>query len=703
MYGDTNKSTPIYIIIQLCHQGIEKNKLTENVIAFTVINIKEINNSTLKTLNWYNIMDGSEKIGKIYMAAEITQIMFNELTVTDNDLNVPLLKHNTFQRNNDVSVLLNIPSKFLPNKVYSKTKSTTIHIYNHELENITEFNGFEDNLKQFKIYEFDKEKEKAAVIGILKGNVHLYPMPVSNDKQRTVQELLFSNSASQIWPGLKPNKKCKVVVRVYILRAYNLHPCDISGLSDPYVEIVLGKSLRITDNKNYVPKTLNPVFGRCYEREISFPKCSILKVRIMDYDRIGKDELIGETTIDIESRYFSKHRAHCGLPKQYNKDGYNRWRDSEKPSRILHKLCSLYSLKYPIYTTDGVTIGPKTFHVRSENTETDRQSLALYVLNHWQEMPVIGYHLVPEYVETRILYNPNMPNLHQGKLEMWIDMFSKDSNIPEMVDIKPPIVELYELRVVIWSVTEVKLVDNNFFTKEKHSDIYIKGWLPGVEKQSTDVHYRSLNGEGLFNWRLKFSFPYNKTENIIVYRKKNVFGLHYEEQQFSPKLNLEIWDNDQLSPDSYIGSLTLNLRNMTRGAKSSWMHNSSRMSRINLFKVKKTSGWWPFISTENNKNTIVGKVNADIQIMTKEEADKLPAGFGRDGPQPLSVPKRPSTHYLKTVMDPFKYIFRSLFVANKTKFLIFLLVFFVVLFFLMLIYAIPGNIIRIIFDKFFKK
>jgi len=34
-----------------------------------------------------------------------------------------------------------------------------------------------------------------------------------------------------------------------------------------------------------------------------------------------------------------------------------------------------------------------------------------------------------------------------------------------------------------------------------------------------------------------------------------------------------------------------------------------------------------------------GKVNADIQIMTKEEADKLPAGFGRDGPQPLTVPK----------------------------------------------------------------
>jgi len=34
-----------------------------------------------------------------------------------------------------------------------------------------------------------------------------------------------------------------------------------------------------------------------------------------------------------------------------------------------------------------------------------------------------------------------------------------------------------------------------------------------------------------------------------------------------------------------------------------------------------------------------GIVNAEIQIMTKQEADKSPAGFGRDGPQPLTVPK----------------------------------------------------------------
>lgn len=33
--------------------------------------------------------------------------------------------------------------------------------------------------------------------------------------------------------------------------------------------------------------------------------------------------------------------------------------------------------------------------------------------------------------------------------------------------------------------------------------------------------------------------------------------------------------------------------------------NSDKVPRINLFKVKNTRGWWPFVSTENNKQTIV--------------------------------------------------------------------------------------------------
>lgn len=58
-------------------------------------------------------------------------------------------------------------------------------------------------------------------------------------------------------------------------------------------------------------------------------------------------------------------------------------------------------------------IGSKQYYDPDKTIEIDRQSLALYTLNHWHEMPIVGYRLVPEHVETRTLYNPDIPNLHQ--------------------------------------------------------------------------------------------------------------------------------------------------------------------------------------------------------------------------------------------------------------------------------------------------
>lgn len=47
-------------------------------------------------------------------------------------------------------------------------------------------------------------------------------------------------------------------------------------------------------------------------------------------------------------------------------------------------------------------------------------------------------------------------------------------------------------------------------------------WLVGHEenKQKTDVHYRSMGGEGNFNWRFIFPFDYLPAEQMCYIAKK---------------------------------------------------------------------------------------------------------------------------------------------------------------------------------------
>lgn len=57
---------------------------------------------------------------------------------------------------------------------------------------------------------------------------------------------------------------------------------------------------------------------RVLELSISFPMESELTVSIFDHDLVGSDDLIGETKIDLENRFYSKHRANCGVAFQYD-------------------------------------------------------------------------------------------------------------------------------------------------------------------------------------------------------------------------------------------------------------------------------------------------------------------------------------------------------------------------------------------------
>ncbi|KAF3708203.1 Myoferlin Fer-1-like protein 3 [Channa argus] len=585
---------------------------------------------------------------------------------------------------------------------YLKKGYDTLQVYDCDLEEVSQFHGLTDFCTTFKLKrgKTEDEEEDASVVGEFKGSFKIYPLPDDPGvpaPPRQFREL----------PESGP-QEC--VVRIYIVRGIDLQPKDTNGLCDPYIKIRLGRKT-VDDRDHYKPNTVNPEFGRMFELSCFLPQDKDLKISVYDYDLLSRDEKVGETVIDLENRLLSRFRPCCGLPQTYCVSGINQWRDQLKPSQILQNLARVRGVPPPHIEGDGssLSFSGKQYNLQDfeVNTVTHphlgpaRERLALHVLRNEG--------LVPEHVETRTLYSSHQPNLSQGRVQMWVDIFPKSLGLPgPPCDITPRKAKKYSLRAVIWNTTDV-ILDETSITGEHMSDIYVKGWMPGMEedKQKTDVHYRSLDGDGNFNWRFIFGFDYLPAEQLCVVSKKEHFwNLDKTEFRTPPKLIIQIWDNDKFSLDDHLGSVELDLLNLIAPAKTPekcslkmlpGMGNSGSSKKPlpnSLFSQKSVRGWWPCAIEQDGKHVIGGKVEMTLEIVEEKEMEERPAGKGRDEPNmnpKLDTPNRPDTSFF-WFTNPCKTMKFIVWRRFKWIFIGVILLLLVILFLGILFYSLPNYI-----------
>ncbi|UJR23948.1 hypothetical protein I4U23_026916 [Adineta vaga] len=649
----------------------------------------------------------------------------------------------------------------------------TFDIVETDLENVYDYEGFNDCLETFALYKgkgsnrSDETGDDKRIYAKFKGKLRIrelgfnefdlrssgslstdhnprlsfHPSAFRPDLNNLLasKEVVFTQTNQQMSQFNLNEHRITLKCRLYVIKATLYRGWDASGKADPFIKIALNDTTIIDDTKGKLHNTLEPVFGKSYEFDVTIPTQNLIRVQIWDWDMTSSNDIIAETKIDIENRFFSCHRATCGLPNRYDSAGYNAWRDTKKPTIILSELCGTTTSFVPKYSENlqSVQIGDNRFqcdpscvefilNAKSATTTLHRkvhhespdeyiqQNTALAALRAWGRKINPKCALVAEHIESRPLFNDEFPDTEQGRLEMWLDFFPMSrppSSSP--IDISPLKPVPYQLRLTIWNTHDVELNDENFVTGEKTSDIYVKAWIIGenVDSQETDIHYRSLTGEGNFNWRFVFDFNYLEIEEKIVYEAKDsVFQVGNTTKKIPPRIVIRVYDADLLSADDFLGECILNLTHFPLGAKSSKKCKAnivlnSKHPSVNLFVNKRLAGHWPMIAPAaegviRDKDLLGGKIEAEISLLTFEEAQKNPVGKAREAPQPLDEPNRPKTSFL-WFTSPWKTLRFVIWRNFKWPIIIGLIIVIVVIFLLLAIWSLPGEIVKQVATKIF--
>uniref|UniRef100_A0A0M3I323 C2 domain-containing protein n=2 Tax=Ascaris TaxID=6251 RepID=A0A0M3I323_ASCLU len=167
------------------------------------------------------------------------------------------------------------------------------------------FNNLANRMLQFTVYDFDRFTRHDLI-----GNVIMRDLfdksDLCNWTEYTMQ-IVGSQGKDDFGDLLLylAYSVCDQKLLVTVSKAYNLRPMDITGASDPYVKIEqIYQRRRVKLRKTSTKRAnLNPVYHECLEFDVPLNEIdeTNLLVQVMDWDRIGRDDLLGCCIIGCDS------------------------------------------------------------------------------------------------------------------------------------------------------------------------------------------------------------------------------------------------------------------------------------------------------------------------------------------------------------------------------------------------------------------
>jgi len=218
-------------------------------------------------------------------------------------------------------------------------------------------------------------------------------------------------------------------------------------------------------------------------------------------------------------------------------------------------------------------------------------------------------------IEFRQLYHKST-KVSQGIIKCWVEIIPSNDSVNSIPwNITPRPTTNFEVRVVVWETKDVKIKD-----WEGTSDIYARAYFDSVEKSKrTDIHYRSMDGRGSFNYRLLFDIEHPSKDHV---------------------LNLQIWDADAFSKNDFIGDSSLNLIlpiedatltnktiSINKKYYETFLQNYMGGSTLNY---EDDDSFWLEMKDKNGQ--INGQMRVQIAIVPKQQAEDFEVGSGRSDP-----------------------------------------------------------------------